>query len=159
VVYRGETHTGEHPPIIDRPTFEAVQALLAQNARARQMRLNDSPAILMGRIFDDRGNRMTPSHSNKDGVRYRYYVSHVLLQRRKEDAGRITRVPAIQLEKLVVAAIRAEAQLDTQPKGDLSDRAVIDRYVGRIIVRPGSIDIELREPTLARAPPLATNTP
>jgi hypothetical protein len=40
------------------------------------------PAILMGRIFDDRGNRMTPSHSNKDGVRYRYYVSHLLLQRR-----------------------------------------------------------------------------
>jgi hypothetical protein len=73
VVYRGETHTGEHAPIIDRPTFEAVQALLAQNARARQVRLNGSPAILMGRIFDDRGNRMTPSHSNKDGVRYRYY--------------------------------------------------------------------------------------
>jgi site-specific DNA recombinase len=71
VVYRGETHPGEHASIIDRPTFDAVQALLAQNARARQVRLNDSPAILMGRIFDDRGNRMTPSHSNKDGVRYR----------------------------------------------------------------------------------------
>jgi hypothetical protein len=28
----------------------------------------------MGRMFDDRGNRMTPSHSNKAGVRYRYYV-------------------------------------------------------------------------------------
>jgi site-specific DNA recombinase len=69
VVYRGQTHTGEHASIIDRPTFEAVQALLAQNARARQVRLDGSPAILMGRIFDDRGNRMTPSHSNKGGVR------------------------------------------------------------------------------------------
>jgi hypothetical protein len=39
-------------------------------------------------------------------VRYRYYVSHTLLQRRKKDAGRVTRVPAIQLEKLVVEAIR-----------------------------------------------------
>src|ERR1700730_18244699 len=67
VVYRGETHSGEHASIIDRPTFEAVRARLAQNARARQVRLNASPAILMGRIFDDRGNRMTPSHSNKDG--------------------------------------------------------------------------------------------
>jgi hypothetical protein len=28
-----------------------------------------------GRIFDDRDNRMTPSHCNKAGVRYRYYVS------------------------------------------------------------------------------------
>jgi site-specific DNA recombinase len=102
--------------------------------------LNGSPAILMGRIFDDRDGRMTPSHSNKDGVRYRYYVSHVLLQRRKKDAGRIVRVPAIQLEKLVVDAIRAGAQPDTEPKGDFSDREVIDHHVTRIIIRPDSID-------------------
>jgi hypothetical protein len=76
----------------DRSTFEAVQAKLVDNVRARQVRLNDSPASLMGRIFDDRGNRMTPSHSNKDGVRYRYYVSHTFLQRREKEAGRVTRV-------------------------------------------------------------------
>jgi hypothetical protein len=156
VVYRGETHAGEHASIIDRPTFEAVQALLAQNARARQVRLNDSPAILMGRIFDDRGHRMTPSHSNKGGVRYRYYVSHTLLQRREKDAGAVTRVPAIQLEKLIVEAIRANAQSDEEPKGGLSDRAVIDRHVTRIIVRPDAIDIELREPTPATEPLPAT---
>jgi site-specific DNA recombinase len=159
VVYRGETHAGEHASIIDRPTFDAVQAELAENARARRIRVENSPAILMGRIFDDRGNRMTPSHSNRDGVRYRYYVSHVLLQRRKTDAGRVTRVPAIQLENLVVEAIRAKAQPDTEPKGGLSDRAVIDRYVARIIVRPDSIDIELREPTAAAAPSLAADAP
>jgi hypothetical protein len=158
VVYRGETHSGEHASIIDRPTFEAVQAKLAENARARRVRVESSPAILMGRIFDDRGNRMTPSHSNKDGVRYRYYVSHNLLQRRKTDAGGVVRVPAIQLEKLVVEAIRAKAQPDAEPEGDLSDREVIDRYVTRIIVRPDSIDIELREPILATEP-LSTNAP
>jgi hypothetical protein len=37
---------------------------------------------------------------------------------RKKDAGRVTRVPAIQLEKLVVEAIRAEARPDTESKGD-----------------------------------------
>src|SRR5712671_2532215 len=159
MVYWGETHFGEHASIIDRPTFDAVQAKLAENAQARRVCVESSPAILVGRIFDDRGNRMTPSHSNKDGVRYRYYVSHVLLQRRKKDAGRVTRVPAIQLEKLVVEAIRAEAQPDTEPKGDLSDRAVIDRYVTRIIVRPDSIDMELREPTPVPPPSLATDAP
>jgi site-specific DNA recombinase len=158
VVYWGETHAGEHASIIDRPTFEAVQAKLADNARTRRMRLDDSPAILMGRIFDDRGNRMTPSHSNKDGVRYRYYVSHVLLQRREKDAGRVTRVPAVQLEKLVVETIRAKSQPDAELEGDGSDRAVIDRHVARIIVRPDSIDIELREPTLV-SEPLPTNAP
>jgi site-specific DNA recombinase len=110
----------------------------------------------MGRIFDDRGNRMTPSHSNRDGVRYRYYVSHVLLQRREKDAGRVTRVPAIQLEKLVVEAIRAKAPPATEPKGDLSDREVVDRHVTRIIVHPNSIDLELRKPTQASASSLTT---
>src|SRR5262249_37919915 len=146
------THAGEHASIINRPTFEAVQALLAKNARARQVRLNGSPAILMGRIFDDSGNRMTPSHSSKDSVRYRYYVSHVLLQRREKDAGRAPRVPALQRESLGVEAIRTKAIPVTDPTQDFSDRALIDRHVTRIIVRPDSIDIELREPTLGTEP-------
>jgi site-specific DNA recombinase len=62
----------------------------------RQVRLKGSPAILTGRIFDDRGNWMSPSHSNKLGVRYRYYVSHAILQKRKADAGSVARVPAAE---------------------------------------------------------------
>jgi hypothetical protein len=62
----------------------------------------------------------------------------------------------IQLEKLVVEAIRAKAQPVAEPTEDLSDRAVIDRYVTRIIVRPDSIDIELREPTPVTEPLPAT---
>jgi hypothetical protein len=159
VVYRGETHSGEHASIIDRSIFEAVQAKLADNVRARRVRVESSPAILMGRIFDDRGNRMTPSHSNKNGVRYRYYVSHAVLQRREKDAGRIVRVPAIQLEKLVVETIWAKAWPGMEPKGGLSNREVIDRHVTRIIVRPNSIEMELRKPTPALAPSLAPEAP
>src|SRR6267154_4729531 len=71
VVYRGEVHRGEHEPILARDLFDAVQARLAANAVARRVRLKGSPAILTGRIFDDRGNRMSPTHSSKHGVRYR----------------------------------------------------------------------------------------
>jgi site-specific DNA recombinase len=67
VVYRGEIHVGEHEPILDRAMFDALQAKLAENVRARRVRIDRSPAILIGRIFDDRGNRMTPSHCNKPG--------------------------------------------------------------------------------------------
>ena len=67
-------HPGEHAPILERDLFEAAQAKLAANAVVRQARFKGSPAILAGRIFDDRGNRMSPTHSNKLGVRYRYYV-------------------------------------------------------------------------------------
>ena len=35
---------------------------------------------MAGRIFDDRGNRMTPSHVRKGGIKYRYYLSSTLLQ-------------------------------------------------------------------------------
>jgi site-specific DNA recombinase len=86
VVYRGEMYRGEHEPILARDLFEAVQAKRAANAVARHMQLRGSAAILTGRLFDDRGNRMSPTHANKRGVRYRYYVSHALLQNRKADA-------------------------------------------------------------------------
>jgi hypothetical protein len=56
---------------------------IAANAVARKVRLRGSASILTGRIYDDRGNGMSPTHSNKLGVRYRYYVSHALLQNRK----------------------------------------------------------------------------
>jgi site-specific DNA recombinase len=98
----------------------------------------------MGRIFDDRGNRMTPSHSNKDGVRYRYYVSHAVLQRRKQDAGRAARVPAVELERIVVEAVRARLAAAGQIRDELSDREAIEGYVERIIVRPDAVDVELK---------------
>src|SRR6202040_3911255 len=101
VTYRGEVHRGEHEPILGRDLFEAVQAKRAANAAARQVRLRGSAAILTGRLFDDRGNRMSPTHANKRGARYRYYVSHAILQKRRVEAGNIARVPAPEIETLV----------------------------------------------------------
>jgi site-specific DNA recombinase len=154
VVYRGEIHVGEHEPIIDRSAFEAVQAKLAEKVRTRRVRVNSSPAILMGRIFDDRGNRMTPSHSNKDGVRYRYYVSHAVLQRRRQNAGSVTRVPAVELEKIVVEAVRAGLTAAGQMRDQLSAREAIEQYVERIIVRSDAVDIETKGEEQDRVPPI-----
>ena len=97
---------GEHDAIVDRDLFEAVQAKLAAGAAARRVRLRGSRALLAGRIFDDRGNRMTPTHANKNGVRYRYYVSHALLQKRNAQAGSVPRVPAPEIEALIVNTLR-----------------------------------------------------
>jgi hypothetical protein len=44
-----------------------------RRAVARQLRLRGSAALLTGRLFDDRGNRVSQTHANKRGVRYRYY--------------------------------------------------------------------------------------
>ena len=59
---------------------------------------SSSPAILAGKLFDDRGHAMSPTHANKAGVRYRYYVSQALLQGRKNEAGSVSRVGASEVE-------------------------------------------------------------
>jgi site-specific DNA recombinase len=56
---------------------------------------------------------------------------------------RVARVPAIELEKLVVEAVRARLA-PGQTRDELSDREAVERYVERIIVRPDAVDIESR---------------
>jgi site-specific DNA recombinase len=48
---------------------------------------------------------MTPTYAIKKGVRYRYYVSCVLNQGRKEEAGSFPRVAAEAVERIVLEAI------------------------------------------------------
>jgi site-specific DNA recombinase len=146
VVYRGAVHRGEQEPIVDRALFEAVQEKLAASATARQLRLRGSPAILAGRIFDDRGNRMTPTHTNKLGARYRYYVSHALQQRRNEEAGTVSRVPAHDIETIVVKALRERPDIGVngERQNVICDRELIEQQVDRVIVQPQAIEIQLK---------------
>ena len=104
--HRGQSYLGEHDPILDAGLFDAVQAKLSENRRGLRLRHQASKALLLGKLFDDRGNSMTPSYAIKKGVRYRYYVSSVLAQGRKEEAGSVKRVAAHTIEEIVVNAIR-----------------------------------------------------
>jgi site-specific DNA recombinase len=145
VAYKGAVHPGEQEPILDRALFDAVQAKLAGSATTRQLKLRASPAILAGRIFDDRGNRMTPSHTNKKGARYRYYVSHAVLQKRDGKAGSVARISAPDVETTVVQAAHNHL---CKPAGDecqgpAAERELIEQHVERIIVKPQEIEIHL----------------
>jgi hypothetical protein len=147
VVYRRAIHRGEHEPILDRELFDAVQAMLAAHAVQRQSRLKESPAILRGRIFDDRGNRMSPTHSNKRGARYRYYISHPILQRRRAGQGEVSRIPAPEIESLVVAAIRnylTTEAVDQRPAPQ-NDRELVERYLERVVIMPAAIELRIRD--------------
>jgi DNA invertase Pin-like site-specific DNA recombinase len=140
VAYRGEVHKGEHPAIVDREAFDRVQAMLAERSVARKLKRGNSPHPLTGLIFDDRGNPMSPTHANKKGVRYRYYTSHALLQRRKEYAGSVARVSAPEVEALVCEALRREISAAEE----ISDKEQIDQYVARMIVRRDRIELDIR---------------
>jgi site-specific DNA recombinase len=144
VVYRRKVHGGQHEPIVDEALFEAVQAKLAAGAVARSLRLRGSAAILAGRTFDERGNRMTPTHTNKKGARYRYYVSHAILQKRENEAGSISRISAPDVERAVVMAVREYCASGSNGDPDpLDDRDWIAGHVERITVRSGAIEIQL----------------
>src|SRR5215210_2112133 len=145
VVHRGEPHPGAHEAIVDRGLFAAVQAGLAAQAMERRNRIRGSAAILAGRIFDDRGNRMTPTHCGKRGVRYRYYVSHPILQKRKHDAGSVARVPAPEIEAMVIQALaEREAQAcEHQDVAIPSERTLVERSLDRVTVKPGAIELRL----------------
>jgi site-specific DNA recombinase len=123
-------HRGEHEPILGRDLCEAAQAKRAANAVVRLVRLPT------GCLFDDRGNRMSPTHANKCGVRYRYYVSHAM-------AGRIARVPAPEIETLVRDGVRRHlgSMGEAEPPTALADRDLIELHVARVIVKPQALDL------------------
>jgi site-specific DNA recombinase len=111
VAFKGEILAGEQLAIIDRNIFDAVQAKLdgqLNNHNAARMK---SDALLAGRIFDDHGNRMSPSHARKRGIKYRYYLSAALIQGRAERAGSIRRVPAAEVEALVIKSANSDMQM------------------------------------------------
>jgi DNA invertase Pin-like site-specific DNA recombinase len=147
VVYRGDVHRGEHEPILDPALFEAVQGKLAAQAVARRCRLRGSPALLTGRLFDNRGNRMSPTHANKGGARYRYYVSQAVLQKQPQAPGSVSRVPAAEIEALVIGALRNHLPASGTEAQSVPDneRELIERHVERVTLTPKHIKLQLRQ--------------
>src|ERR1700754_5551 len=68
VAFKGEILAGEQPAIVDKVLFEAVQAKLNKQVTNHKVSRTKSEALLLGRIFDDRGHRMTPSHARRRGI-------------------------------------------------------------------------------------------
>ena len=106
IVHNGQSHPGQHAPIIDQPLWDAVQVQLASNAAERRSAVRTGqPSLLTGMLFDADGNPMTPSHAVKKGTRYRYYVSRPLITKdQTESAG--LRIPAAEIEQLVTSRVR-----------------------------------------------------
>ena len=172
LTHKDQVHEGLHAAIVDHESWDRVQRRLAEHTQDKEGSRHDSDALLAGKLFDDRGNRMSPSHATKRGRRYRYYVSLAILQGRKEDEGSVARVPAMELERRVVDAVRGaastdlrERSLETQiicrtadrPVGAINSAAVgsspcvldpgadLRAAVERITVRRATLEIELAE--------------
>jgi hypothetical protein len=145
VVFKDQILAGEQPPIVDRKLFDAVQAKLDEQLNNHIVSRTTSEAVLLGRIFDDRGNRMTPSHARKRGIKYRYYISSTLLHGQAEKSGAVRRIPAEEIEALVVKAVRIHRDLASETH----DTAVIRNHVVRVGVQTDKLIVELTKMKIA----------
>jgi len=145
VVHKGVVYPGEHEAIVDEELWMAAQARLNGNVvRQRQSRV-ESGALLSGLIFDDRGNRMSPTHTMRRGNRYRYYISQALLRGRREDAGSLPRVGADDVEQLVVDALGCPSSRETAPVIWTAElRTLVRDSVERVVVHRNEVDIILK---------------
>lgn len=110
IPHKRNSYEGLHEPIVDETLWERVQKKLQQGA-ARPRRGNDettkSPSEtspLVGKLFDETGDRLTPSHAVKGNKRHRYYVSSRLIRAPKNKTDKSGwRLPAKQLEQKIAS--------------------------------------------------------
>jgi DNA invertase Pin-like site-specific DNA recombinase len=104
-VHRKESYAGQHEPIVSRDLWSRVASLRKNNQAHRNGKSYSTPSLLSGKLFDINGVRFTPTHSVKNGKRYRYYTSQTVV-RNAGTKPAITRFPAQELEQFVISQIR-----------------------------------------------------
>ncbi len=173
--HKGRSWPGEHAAIVDRAIFDQVQEKLVGKRRARVANHEKSRALLLGRLFNDAGERMTPTYAVKNGVRYRYYISVSAMQSRARTSSSVHRVHAESIETAVIDALqdarRAQGEMDGRrcarsadrtdatkdiphnpttlphPGSDATRRAriLVDERLARAVVHPDHIEIVWRD--------------
>jgi site-specific DNA recombinase len=175
IAHKGQVHEGQHPPIINHDLWDQVQQSLKDHLAMGKARheTQSSDALLVGKLFDDRGNRMSPTWARKGSKRWRYYVSQAVLQGDKTKAGSVARVSAPEIENRIIDTIGKLAQRAgskvglsgyeqagdniTSPEGrsaasdrhaeirSLVDRITLERTTIRIALSPNSEEYEEAE--------------
>jgi site-specific DNA recombinase len=167
--HKGQVYDGQHPAIVDPEVWEGVQnALAGAAARARGTKRPASRSPLAGKLFDETGDRLTPSHSRKNGKRLRYYISRRLVTDRSAKHPDAWRLPADQMERLLTSLVRqhlgrpndaaslvqglsaADIMAVSGKLGALKDGSECLALVSRADLRPGSIVLQLDRHEVAR---------
>ncbi|MDU8944353.1 recombinase family protein [Ovoidimarina sediminis] len=179
-VYRGQirhkdkTWPGRHPAIVNADLWTRVQEKLQAASRRKRGRTSDAEtAPLTGKLWDETGDRLTPTHSLKAGKRHRYYVSNRLITGGPDPTG--WRLPGRKLETLIAGVIAdhiaqaatehrllATPDLRSDPDHAQSAKAfasalwkhepdMLRRLLARGIITPREITLELDPAVLVEA--------
>ena len=107
ITHKGNAYPGEHQAIVEQSLWDEVQEALAKNRVQRTTGARSlHPSLLTGLVFDQNGERLTPTHAVKKGTRYRYYVSTSLVTGAQGGRDNGRRIPAGNLEGLVIERLR-----------------------------------------------------
>jgi DNA invertase Pin-like site-specific DNA recombinase len=99
VHHKGKLHDGKHAAIVNKTIWEEVQAVLARNRSNKASQASAKyPSLLGGLVWDDRGNRMSPTYTRRKNRHYPYYISQAVLQYKEDEGGSVLRVPGKTLE-------------------------------------------------------------
>ncbi|MEO0548011.1 MAG: recombinase family protein [Pseudomonadota bacterium] len=126
--HKKQVHPGQHDAIIEPDRWDAIQTRLMSEACRQRGKLgadqhadsSSSPnrSMLAGKLYDETGDRLTPSHANKKGRRYRYYVSSRLIAGGAREGFKAVdgwRLSAPMLEDQLAQAIRRHVQSNVLP--------------------------------------------
>lgn len=173
ITHKEAVFDGHHPAIVDETLWQAVQDRMGSNLQNHRIRSTAAdPSLLTGLVFDDQGNRLTPTHSKKGARRYRYYVSNSLIEAGRKSSPDALRLPARELEDATLQALtsflmnesRLISLMEAIEAGEVRNRLkyatglaerlsatkssdridVLNRIVTRITVHAHSIEIVVR---------------
>ncbi|MDU8945963.1 recombinase family protein [Ovoidimarina sediminis] len=183
--HHAKVYPGQHPPLIAPELWDSIQDQLQGDAakdrtftKRNRKGAKVSASPLAGKIVDQTGDRLTPSHSKTaNGRKLRYYVSHRLVRGTAPRDPSGWRLPATELEAKVADLIRGHlktpeahasilvnattdetariatrlSRLTTvETAADKDAKCPCFKLVERIEIKPGEIGIALSAEHLAR---------
>lgn len=164
IKHKDVIYEGEHDAIIDVDMFEQVQALIASNNHDKATSASAKlPSLLAGLITDPDGRPMSPSRGQNGARQYCYYVTRF---KPGEDRSNICRLPAGEVDRIVIDALASHLKDSTQVDSSMckvewqqqvNERAEVAKFVPtlpkheqkalllnaitRVHVRDASIDV------------------
>ncbi len=183
--HHAKVYPGQHPPLIDPEVWDSIQDQLRSDsakdrtfAKRNRKGAKASASPLAGKVVDQTGDRLTPSHSKTaKGRKLRYYVSHRLVRGTAPRDPSGWRLPAQELEDKVAdliqghlktpeahASILVDATTDETARiatrlsqlsavetvADKDAKRLCFKLVDRIEIQPGEMGIALSAEQLAR---------
>jgi len=159
VAHKGRSYAGRHEAIISCELFDRAQAILGSLKGAGSKQQLVSVSMLQGLLVDSHARPMGPTHTQRNGQRFRYYVTHH--RSLSEDGPAAYRIAADALERHCAALlsdhIRAQvASVDDHKEAGqvaatlagsdlLQRRAAILERVSQIMIGEGELILTLRD--------------